>query len=582
MTQNEQKTPAGGTRPGYPRDVMVRDMVAAAIVTIMLIPQSLAYAMLAGLPAEVGLYASMVPLVIYGLTGTSSTLAVGPVAVLSMMTASAIATTSQTLGLPGVMVAIWLAGLSGVWLLALGALRLGFVAHFLSHSVIKGFIAASGILIALSQVRHLLGIGADGHNAFELLAEIVSQLSETQGLTALLGLGCVGFFVLTKRFGKRVFVQLGLDDFAAELLVKAAPAFAVVVTLAASSGFGMDARGVAVVGAVPAGLPMPVLPVFSLEVIKVLGVPSLMIALVGYVESISVAQTFAARRRETISPNRELVALGAANLGAAVTGGMPVTGGFSRSAVSFEAGAQTRFAGIFTAVGMAAMTLLLAPALAPLPKATLAATIVVAVLGLVDLRSILETLRYSRQDGAATLLTVLVTLVAGVEFGILVGVALSLALHLYRTSVPHMAVVGLVPGTEHFRNIQRHEVQTDPRVLSIRVDESLYFANAAFLVESVLDLVKAAPQTRHVILQCSAVNEIDASALHALELINYRLKAQYIRFHLSEVKGPVMDRLHKVDFLQHLNGQVFLTHYGAYQALIGRDEEAAAATMGAV
>lgn len=582
MTQNEQKTPAGGTRPGYPLDVMVRDMVAAAIVTIMLIPQSLAYAMLAGLPAEVGLYASMVPLVIYGLTGTSSTLAVGPVAVLSMMTASAIATTSQTLGLPGVMVAIWLAGLSGVWLLALGALRLGFVAHFLSHSVIKGFIAASGILIALSQVRHLLGIGADGHNAFELLAEIVSQLSETQGLTALLGLGCVGFFVLTKRFGKRVFVQLGLNDFAAELLVKAAPAFAVVVTLAASSGFGMDARGVAVVGAVPAGLPMPVLPVASLEVIKVLGVPSLMIALVGYVESISVAQTFAARRRETISPNRELVALGAANLGAAVTGGMPVTGGFSRSAVSFEAGAQTRFAGIFTAVGMAAMTLLLAPALAPLPKATLAATIVVAVLGLVDLRSILETLRYSRQDGAATLLTVLVTLVAGVEFGILVGVALSLALHLYRTSVPHMAVVGLVPGTEHFRNIQRHEVQTDPRVLSIRVDESLYFANAAFLVESVLDLVKAAPQTRHVILQCSAVNEIDASALHALELINYRLKAQYIRFHLSEVKGPVMDRLHKVDFLQHLNGQVFLTHYGAYQALIGRDEEAAAATMGAV
>ena len=582
MTQNEQKTPAGGTRPGYPLDVMVRDMVAAAIVTIMLIPQSLAYAMLAGLPAEVGLYASMVPLVIYGLTGTSSTLAVGPVAVLSVMTASAIATTSQTLGLPGVMVAIWLAGLSGVWLLALGALRLGFVAHFLSHSVIKGFIAASGILIALSQVRHLLGIGADGHNVFELLAEIVSQLSETQGLTALLGLGCVGFFVLTKRFGKRVFVQLGLNDFAAELLVKAAPAFAVVVTLAASSGFGMDARGVAVVGAVPAGLPMPVLPVASLEVIKVLGVPSLMIALVGYVESISVAQTFAARRRETISPNRELVALGAANLGAAVTGGMPVTGGFSRSAVSFEAGAQTRFAGIFTAVGMAAMTLLLAPALAPLPKATLAATIVVAVLGLVDLRSILETLRYSRQDGAATLLTVLVTLVAGVEFGILVGVALSLALHLYRTSVPHMAVVGLVPGTEHFRNIQRHEVQTDPRVLSIRVDESLYFANAAFLVESVLDLVKAAPQTRHVILQCSAVNEIDASALHALELINYRLKAQYIRFHLSEVKGPVMDRLHKVDFLQHLNGQVFLTHYGAYQALIGRDEEAAAATMGAV
>lgn len=551
----------------YTRDVMLRDAVAACIVTIMLIPQSLAYAMLAGLPAEVGLYASMVPLVIYGLTGTSSTLAVGPVAVLSMMTASAIATTGEALALPPAEVAIWLAALSGLWLLLLGALRLGFIAHFLSHSVIKGFIAASGILIALSQVRHLLGIDAHGHNALQLLSSIVAAVPGTGLQTAAIGLGCVVFFLVVRRYGKAALLALGVRDFTADLLVKAAPAFAVLVTLALSAGLGLSAKGVAVVGAVPAGLPVFHVSLPTRALLEALAVPALMIALVGYVESISVAQTFAARRRESISPNRELVALGAANIGAAVTGGMPVTGGFSRSAVSFDAGAQTRFAGIFTAGGMAVMTLLLAPSLSALPKATLAATIVVAVLALIDVKAIVETARYSWQDGAATLFTIAVTLLAGVELGIIVGVGLSLALHLYRTSVPHMAVVGLVPGTEHFRNVQRHEVQTDPRVLSIRVDESLYFANAEFLVEQVMALVKKSPETEHVVLQCSAVNEIDASALHALSLINHRLDALGIRFHLSEVKGPVMDRLHKVDFVEQLSGEVFLSQYAAYSAL---------------
>lgn len=554
-------------RGTYSRDLMLRDLVAACIVTIMLIPQSLAYAMLAGLSPEVGLYASMVPLLIYGLTGTSSTLAVGPVAVLSMMTASAIASVGETLNLSPGGVAVWLAALSGAWLLLLGALRLGFIAHFLSHSVIKGFITASGILIALSQARHLLGIDAQGHNALQLVAGIGAAITETHALTAAIGMGCVLFFLGTRRFGKVALRALGAGDFVAELMVKAAPALAVAVTLLMSVIMGMASRGVAVVGAVPAGLPDLAVPVPSLPLLEALAIPALMIALVGYVESISVAQTFAAKRKETVFPNRELLALGAANIGAAVSGGMPVTGGFSRSAVSFDAGAQTRWAGVFTAFGMAAMTLLLAPSLSALPKATLAATIVVAVLALVDLKAIVETTRYSRQDGAATIITIAVTLLAGVELGILVGVGLSLALHLYRTSVPHMAVVGLVPGTEHFRNVQRHEVQTDPRVLCVRVDESLYFANAEFLVAQITRLVKAAPLTEHVVLQCSAVNDIDASALHALALINHRLDVLGIRFHLSEVKGPVMDRLHKVDFLERLSGDVFLSQYAAYQAL---------------
>lgn len=569
----------------FARDTLVHDALAALIVTVMLIPQSLAYAMLAGLPAEVGLYASMVPLVVYGLIGTSSTLAVGPVAVLSMMTAAAIARTAEATGLPATEIAVILAGLSGLWLGLLGTLKLGFIANFLSHSVIKGFIVASGILIAVSQLRHLLGVEAHGHSLTELVPELARAAPEIQPLTAALGAAVLAFFIAVKRWGQRVLTGIGCPVFTAELLVKAAPAIAVAVTLALSAGIGLAGRGVGVVGPVPAGLPTPALPSLSFDTLALLAVPALMIALVGYVESISVAQTFAARRRESISANRELLALGAANLGAAATGGMPVTGGFSRSAVSFEAGARTQFAGMLTAVGMAGMTLALAPALAPLPKATLAATIVVAVLSLVDLKSVLKTWRYSRQDGVATLFTIAVTLLVGVEAGIVTGVVISLGLHLYRTSVPHVAVVGLVPGTEHFRNVLRHEVTTDPRVLSVRVDESLYFANAEYLTQKVMALVAASPATEHVILQCSAVNEIDASALHSLDLINHRLKALGICFHLSEVKGPVMDRLKRTNFLDELTGQVFLSHYQAFEwtsAALAAESQAAGGTAAAV
>jgi len=552
-------------RRWFSRDTLVHDGLAAAIVTVMLIPQSLAYAMLAGLPAEVGLYASMVPLVVYGLLGTSTTLAVGPVAVLSMMTAAAIARAAQTTGLPPTEIALVLAGLSGLWLAGLGLLKLGFMANFLSHSVIKGFIVASGLLIAVSQVRHILGVEAHGHSLVELLPELVAALPSLHPLTTALGLAVLVFFVAAKRWGARALRVAGVSPFTADLIVKAAPAVAVAATLGLSAALGLAGQGVGVVGAVPAGLPSPTLPLVSFDTVALLAVPSLMIALVGYVESISVAQTFAARRRESIDPNRELVALGAANLGAAVTGGMPVTGGFSRSAVNFEAGARTQFAGLLTAAGMAVMTLALAPMLAPLPRATLAATIIVAVLSLVDVRSVVATWRYSRQDGIATLFTIVVTLAVGVEAGIMTGVLLSLGLHLYRTSVPHVAVVGLVPGTEHFRNVLRYEVTTDPRVLSVRVDESLYFANAEYLTQKLMALVAASPETRHVILQCSAVNEIDASALHSLEVINHRLKALGIRFHLSEVKGPVMDRLKRTEFLDELTGRVFLSHYQAFE-----------------
>jgi SulP family sulfate permease len=321
------------------------------------------------------------------------------------------------------------------------------------------------------------------------------------------------------------------------------------------------------VGEVPQGLPALVVPAFDAGLWAQIAIPALLISIVGYVETISVAQTLAAKRRQRIDPDQELIALGGANVASAVSGGFPVTGGFARSVVNFDAGAQTPAAGAYTAAGIAMATLFLTPLLYFLPKATLAATIMVAVLSLVDLGALRRTWDYSKTDFAAMAATILVTLGFGVELGIVAGVGLSVVLHLYRTSTPHVAVVGQVPGTEHFRNIERHEVVTVPEVYSVRVDESLYFPNARFLEDLINDAVADDPRIRHVVLMCPAVNLIDASALESLEAINARLRDAGVTLHLSEVKGPVMDRLGRSHFLDELTGQVFLTQFDALAAL---------------
>ncbi len=342
---------------------------------------------------------------------------------------------------------------------------------------------------------------------------------------------------------------------------------AIGATVLAASALDLGARGVALVGAIPAGLPGLALPILSPDLVLALLPAAALISVVGFVESVSVAQTLAARRRERIVPDQELVGLGAANIAAALSAGYPVTGGFARSVVNFDAGARTPAAGVMTAAGIALATLFLTPWLADLPQATLAATIILAVLSLVDFGAVLRTWRYSRGDFAAMAATILTTLLAGVEPGITAGVLLSLTLHLWRTSRPHSAIVGQVPGTEHYRNVERHAVQTDPGILSLRVDESLYFANARFLEDRIAALVAETPALRHLVLMCPAVNSIDASALESLTEINHRLHEAGITLHLSEVKGPVMDRLARSDFLTQLSGRVFLSQHAAICAL---------------
>ena len=549
---------------GYSRRTFASDGLAAVIVIVMLIPQSLAYALLAGLPPEAGIYASIVPIMLYAVFGTSRTLAVGPVAVVSLLTASAIGQVADAGTAGYAIAALTLALLSGGFLVLLGIFRLGFFVNFLSHPVISGFIAASAILIAMSQMKHLLGIDATGHSLLEMLNSLVRVVGDMNLITFAIGGAAIMFLVWTRIGLGALLGRIGVPIAVAKAAVKAAPMAAVVATTALVAFLHLDNAEVEIVGHVPQGLPPFTLPDLSLNLVGELLMPAVLISIIGFVESVSVGKTLAAKKQQRINPDQELIGLGAANLGAAFTGGFPVTGGFARSVVNHDAGAETPAAGAFTAIGLAIASVALTPLVYYLPKATLAATIIVAVLSLIDLSVLKKSWRYSMADFAAVALTIFATLGFGVEIGVATGVAVSLALHLYKTSRPHVAEVGLVPGTQHFRNIRRHQVDTVPEILSLRVDESLYFVNASFLEDYITNRLADYHDIRHVVLMFSAVNVVDFSALESLEVINRQLKIKEITLHLSEVKGPVMDRLKTTSFLSELTGEVFLSQYDAW------------------
>ncbi|MBT9384976.1 sulfate permease [Pseudooceanicola sp. CBS1P-1] len=551
----------------YDRPTLSNDLMAALIVTIMLIPQSLAYALLAGLPPEAGIYASIVPILLYTLFGTSGALAVGPVAVVSLMTATAVGQVAQQGSMGYATAALTLALLSGAILVFTGLFRLGFIANFLSHPVIAGFITASGLLIAVSQLKSILGVQASGDTMPEVIESIFAHIGQTHVVTLVIGVLATAFLFWVRKGMKGALVRLGLKPGLAGMLAKTGPVLAIIASTLAVWAFDLGAHGVAIVGDVPQALPPLTLPDLSPALLGTLFVPALLISIIGFVESISVAQTFAAKENQRIDPDQELIALGAANIGAAFTGGYPVTGGFARSVVNYDAGARTPAAGAFTAVGLAIAAALLTPLVHYLPKATLAATIIVAVLGLVDFSILKKTWAYSKADFWAVAATILVTLGLGVEAGVSTGVGISILLHLYKTTKPHVAEVGLVPGSQHFRNINRHDVLTDPALLSLRVDESLYFVNAHFLEDQIADRLARGSRVKNVVLMCSAVNSIDYSALESLEAISRRLRTAGIGLHLSEVKGPVMDRLKSTHFLDQMNGKVFLSQYDAWTAL---------------
>ena len=561
---------------GYGGVTLTNDLVAAAIVTIMLIPQSLAYAMLAGLPPEIGLYASILPIIAYALFGTSRALAVGPVAVISLMTLTAASAVAAPGSAEFIAATLVLALLSGLILIVMGVLRLGFLANLLSHPVVSGFITASGIIIATSQLKSLLGIKASGEAMPELVTTLIENAKDTNPYTLAIGVIATGFLFWVRKGLKPMLVGFGLAARPADLVAKAGPIVAVALSILAVIAFDLEAKGVKVVGDIPQSLPPFTVPLFDAELWQRLAVPALLLSIIGFVESVSVAQTLAAKKRQRIVPDQELIGLGAANVAAAFSGGYPVTGGFARSVVNFDAGAETPAAGAFTAIGILLAALFLTPLLASLPIATLAGTIIVAVLSLVDFKTPRAIWHYSKADFAAMAATIAVTLLIGVEPGVMAGVGLSLALFLWRASRPHAAIVGRVPETEHFRNVKRHKVFTDPRILTIRIDESLTYLNARWLEEFVLEEIAAHPKLKHLILMASAVNAIDASALESIEAINHRMADAGVCLHLSEVKGPVMDALERGHFLHELTGRVWLSQNEAFEAVLeiaNREEE---------
>lgn len=551
--------------PHYHKRLLGADVLAGLIVTVMVIPQSLAYALLAGLPAVVGLYASILPQLMYTLLGTSRTLAVGPVAIIALMTGAALSSVAVPGSSDYLQAALVLSLLSGGLLVAMGALKMGFFSNFLSHPVISGFLTASGMLIAVSQLGSLIGVSSSGFTLLERVMTLLPNLTSFNPYTVIIGIGTLLFLIAMRHYGKHSLCAIGLPTPIADLITKAGPVFAVVITTLATWHWQLADHGVAVVGTIPSGLPALSFPWEDASLWRTLLMPALLISLVGFVESVSMGQMLAAKRRQRISPNQELIGLGAANIAAGFTSGMPVTGGLSRTVINYDAGAQTPAAGAFAALGIALVTMAFTGWLYYLPIATLAATITVSILTLVDIPMLRQTWRYSRSDFAAMAVTILLTLVEGIEAGIMGGVALSIALFLYRTSRPHSALVGRVPDTEHFRNIERHDVETVSHAALLRIDESLYFANARYLEDTVYNLVASRPELEHVVLICSAVNLIDASALESLDAINARLKDSDVKLHLSEVKGPVMDQLKKSDFLDALTGRVFLSTYAAWR-----------------
>ena len=556
----------------YKKTTFLDDSIAAIVISMMLIPQSLAYAMLAGLPPQTGLYASLLPLIAYALLGSSGPLSVGPFAITSIMTATALASLFATNNFNNeqmLISAAMLALFSGLFLLAFGFFRLGFLTNFISFPVVTGFIAASAIIIASSQFGSILGLNIHSDDFFHTLSQVALQLDQVNITTLIFSLLLMLFLYFFPKLLRSLILKLTKHELFSDSLSKATPVLAIILSIAAVICFDLQNAGVKIIGDIPSGLPGLSVPDWqSLELSnkdwKGLLNSALLISIIGFISSLSAAQTFAAKQRQRINPNQEAIALGVANLSASVSSAFPVSASLSRSAVSFNAGAKTPAASALTAISIFLCCLFLTPYLFYLPIVTLAAMILLAVISLFDLKAIKRTYAYSLKDFSALMITLILTLTQGLEWGLITGILVSIGLHLYRSSSPHSAILGLVPNTEHFRNVERHDVITDDKIISLRIDASLYFANTRFLADKVNELVALHPKAKHLVLTCSAINDIDASAIESLLAVNLYLTEAGMSFHLSEVKGPVMDRLQRSLFIDQMSGNIYLSHHQAW------------------
>lgn len=543
-------------------------MLAGVIVAVLVIPQSLAYALLAGLPPQAGLYASILPVLAYIWLGSSALQAVGPVAITSIMTYTVL----SPLVAPGsphyVALAAGLCLLSGAMTIAFGVLRLGFLSQLLSRPVVSGFISGSAVLIIVSQLKLLLGVQAIGSNSWQSLLSLISHLDQTNPATATLA-GVALLWLMLSRYGLVALARrMGWNVRRAEVWVRVMPLMVLAAASMAVVTMDLDLRHqVAVVGSVQEGLGSVHLFLPELGDLHILLMPALIMAFIGTVQNITMGQALAAKHRDRLEPNRELLGLGAANVVAAFYSGMPVGGGLSRTAINLAAGARTQLASVFTALAMLLIVLAGTHWFARLPLAVLAASIVVAAISMIDFKAFCQAWGYDRADALALLGAAAGVLLLGLEQGIAIGILLSLVTLLVRASAPHIAVIGRIAGTEHFRNVERHGVETIAGALFLRIDESLFFGNLA-AVEARLgaELLKD-PRIADVVLIMSAVNRVDTTAMEVLTDLNRDLFARGIRLHLAEVKGPVQDRLQRAPLWSALSGQVHLSVNSAFEAI---------------
>lgn len=560
-----KKIPAWLWLRHYNQNAFKSDLLSSLIVIAMLVPQGMAYAMLAGLPPVMGLYASIVPMIIYALVGSSPTLSIGPVAIISMMTFATLNPLFEVGSPVYIQAACLLALMVGVISLLLGMMRFGFLIQLISHPVIKSFIIASALLIALGQLKFLFDVPLQANNIPEFLISIFEYFSLIHLQSLFLGIAAILFLIFIPKVFNHPTIA-GLFKSTA-FLSRAVPLFLVVISIGLVYFLNLQNIGIKTVGVIPSGFPPLSMPYWTWDLVITLFPGATMIAMISFVESLSIAQATALQQRSQLNSNQELIALGLANIGAGITSTFPVTGSLSRTVVNADAGAKTPMAGVLSSLFIVIVSLYFTGFFSDLPLAVLAATIIVSIWKLVDFKPFFETWQYSKADGIAMWVTFFGVICIDISTGLIIGIISTFILLLWRISRPHIAVIGLIEGTHHFRNVQRYDVVTNPHILSIRVDENLSFLNANALKGFLINEVSKNHDLKHVVLNCSSVSSIDLSALEMLEDLNLELAKLNICLNLSEIKGPVMDKLQQSKLLAHLKGQIFLTHYKSIQVL---------------
>ena len=531
------------------------DVVAALIVLAMLVPQGMAYALLAGLPPVMGIYASILPMIIYAFTGSSTTLSIGPVAIISMMVFSALQPLFAVGSTAYIEAACLLAIMVGIISLILGLFRFGFLIQLISHPVIKSFIIASALLIALGQFKFLLDIPLQTNNIPEFIGSLVINFHHISFLSMGVSLAAISILVFLPKWVRSDFLN------------KTIPLLLVLSSIIVVYAFNLDQHGLKTVGIIPTGLPSFHFPTWNLDLVQKLLPSAFMIAMISFVESLAIAQATALQKRDDLNSNQELIALGLANIAAGINMGFAVSGSLSRTVVNSDAGAKTPMSGVMSSLLMIAVSLYFTSFFQNLPLTILAATIFVSIWKLVSFLPFFETWKYSKADGLAMWATFLGVTCIDISTGLVIGIILTFILLLWRISRPHIAVIGLVEGTQHFRNVSRYDVLTTETIASFRIDENLNFLNAHVLKGYIITELSHNPQIQHVVINCSSISNIDLSAVEMLEDLNRELLQLGIQLHLSEVKSPVMDRLNSSRLINMLSGKIFLSHYQAIQTL---------------